>query len=390
MHQIQSRFHIEGYLETRIGGRTENQDACGFSDTELGALAIVCDGMGGMNGGSTASHLAVQTIIETVSSATQSDSPVEVITKAVNDANSAILNAGVDNPDLNGMGTTLTLLLINDDCAYATHVGDSRIYQLRSGKKVYRSFDHSVVFQLVKSGALSEEEARVAENSNIITKALGINSELEFEVIRLPYDKGDRFVLCTDGLWGPLPEVSFVKLLGNSREDSYIVLERAFNKIETAAKELRPTHYDNLTAAVLDVQHYSSIRSKMEKRFKILSGILSLLLLLSLGLAYRSYCSSNSVSRAIKYQENALLSKFKADSLHSVLNIHNNGATVDKKTNKAYKKAQKAAERDRKKAECAISASQEIINKVDTLKQILSQKSPINDTTKVNIKNPIN
>ena len=373
MHQIQSRFHLGGYLESRIGGRPENQDACGFSDTPFGALIIVCDGMGGMNGGSTASHLAVKTIIDYISSVSESDDPAEMIKDAVKLANKKILEAGSEDPELQGMGTTLTLVLLNDKCAFATHVGDSRIYQLRSGKKVFRTFDDSMVFQLVKSGAITEEDARVADNSNIITKALGISSELDFEVVCLTYDKGDRFVLCSDGFWGPLPEQDFLSLLDNSKDDLELVLERAFNRVETAAKEWRPTHYDNLTAAVFDVQNNSIIRTKMEKRFKFLSGVLSLLLLLSLGYILFSYRSVNRIERAIKLQEKAINSNAVADSLDNLIK----GSVKLKELEKTVSNAKKVAERDSKKAERAVSASRDLVDKVDKLKNIVdANKAP--------------
>ncbi len=360
-------------MESRIGGRPENQDACGFSDTPFGALIIVCDGMGGMNGGSTASHLAVKTIIDYISSVSESDDPAEMIKDAVKLANKKILEAGSEDPELQGMGTTLTLVLLNDKCAFATHVGDSRIYQLRSGKKVFRTFDDSMVFQLVKSGAITEEDARVADNSNIITKALGISSELDFEVVCLTYDKGDRFVLCSDGFWGPLPEQDFLSLLDNSKDDLELVLERAFNRVETAAKEWRPTHYDNLTAAVFDVQNNSIIRTKMEKRFKFLSGVLSLLLLLSLGYILFSYRSVNRIERAIKLQEKAINSNAVADSLDNLIK----GSVKLKELEKTVSNAKKVAERDSKKAERAVSASRDLVDKVDKLKNIVdANKAP--------------
>ena len=317
MYQIQSTFPLEGYLETRIGGRPENQDSCGFSDTPLGALVVVCDGMGGMNGGSTASSLAVQVIIETLSAAGPDDDPSEVIRKSVLSANSAIIKTGEEKPELKGMGTTMTLLLLRDDCAYIAYVGDSRVYQLRSGKKLFRTFDDSVVFQLVRSGALTEEEARVAGNSNIITKALGIGEELEFDVARVTYDKDDRFLLCSDGFWGPLPEPRLLGLLGKKDELS-LTFERCLNKVEVAARESRPTHYDNLTAAVIDVKQYSKQRSKMEKKLKITTVCLAVLLLVSLGLLGMSVFHGNKVARAARCQTAAVKARQEADSLQKV------------------------------------------------------------------------
>lgn len=317
MYQIQSTYNLEGFLETRIGGRAENQDSCGFSDTPIGALIVVCDGMGGMNGGSMASSLAVQTIIDIVSSSRAESDPVEVISEAIEKANSAIFQTGQNTPSLLGMGTTLTLLLINDYCAYVSYVGDSRVYQLRAGKKIFRTFDDSVVFQLVRSGAISEEEARVAGNSNVITKALGIKETVDFEVKQLPYDIKDRFLLCTDGFWGTLPEDRLLSFIGQKDEIS-IVLERTFNKVENAGKDTHPNHYDNLTAAFLEVNRQSKLRSTMERKYKLLSCCLAILLVVSLcalGITY----FGDPIHKAAKLQAEAVKAQNKADSLQAVL-----------------------------------------------------------------------
>ena len=299
MYQILSTFHLDGYLDSRIGGRQENQDSCGFTDTPLGALVVVCDGMGGMNGGGTASTIAVQTLIDVISSAGIDADPIEVIHDAVSSANNSIIQAGINNPDFQGMGTTLTLLLINPDCAYVTHVGDSRVYQLRRGKKVFRTFDDSVVFQLVKSGALTEEEARVAGNSNVITSALGIRETVEVEVKSLPYDKNDRFVLCTDGFWGPLEESRLIDLIGK-KDDLSMVFERTMNKVESAAREWHPSHYDNLTAVIIDVKQYSKKRSPMENKLKWTTICLAILLMLSVGMLGLMYKKGNRIDQAIQ------------------------------------------------------------------------------------------
>lgn len=304
MYQILSSYHLDGYLESCIGGRSENQDACGFSDTPVGALIVVCDGMGGMNGGSVASSTAVKTIVTLISNATGQEDPISLIRSAVTAANKAILEAGNSDPNLAGMGTTLVLALINKDCAYLTSIGDSRIYQIRSQKKVFRTEDDSIVFQLVKSKALTEEEARTSSSSNIITKALGISEDLEFDVISLPYDKKDRFLLCTDGFWGSMPETELLQLI-YKKGDLSKNIEYAFSVVEENGKKNNPDHFDNYTAAVFDVGEYSKKRSVMEKKLKILSLVLFILLLLSLAFSYCLYRSSRPVQDE-QTQESAL------------------------------------------------------------------------------------
>lgn len=352
MFQIQSRIRLDGYLDTRIGGREENQDSCGFLDSVLGALVVVCDGMGGMNGGSTASSLAVKSILDVFGSAELGDDPVKTIRRSISVANDTIIQAGRDDPSLMGMGTTLTLLLLSEDCAYVAYIGDSRVYQLRSGKKVFRTFDDSVVFQLVKSGAISEEEARVAGNSNVITKALGIKEEVDCDVECLPYDKNDRFFLCTDGFWGPLPEVTLLSLMGKNKDELPIVFERALNKIENAARDRYPNHYDNLTAAVVDVKQYSKRRSKMEKKLKFTTICLSVLLLVSLGMLLFNNNENNAVSKALHFRKAAFVARTTADSLSKEASVLDSQAVQARESaREAEENASRVVSKDGKSSE---------------------------------------
>lgn len=284
MIKIQTKFPVKGFIDSRVGGRSENQDSCGFSETPLGFLITVCDGMGGMQGGSTASSLTVSTVIEYVKSAPQDADPVEVLIQAIRQANQVVIETGFKNPSLMGMGTTLTAVLINKDCAYCTYIGDSRIYQLRGAKKIFRTFDDSVVFQMVKSGLLTEEEARIAPNSNVILKAIGIVPDLEVSVSRHPYRKGDRFVLCSDGFWNTLPEKEFLTLIASKGDDMELMFERAFSKIELAGNKAKHGDYDNLTCAIFDTAINSKYRTRKEKTLIVIISVLVTFLLISLGL----------------------------------------------------------------------------------------------------------
>lgn len=298
MYQIQSTIPLEGYLETRIGGRQENQDACGFSDTPLGALILVCDGMGGHRGGSTASTMAIQAILDAFANVTNENDPDSVIKDAVVSANKTIMDLGKSDPNLSGMGTTLTLLLLNPQCAYVVHLGDSRVYQLRKGQKVFRTFDDSVVFQLVKSGALTEEQARSSPNSNVITKALGIYDTIEFDIEHLPYDKNDRFVLCTDGFWGVVHEKKLLQYLNKSAKLP-ILFESVLEKVGLAGQQKNAENYDNYTAAIIDVKINSKTRTPMERKLKILTVILAALLLFSIGVIISLRNSDKRLDRAL-------------------------------------------------------------------------------------------
>ena len=275
-----------GFVDSRVGGRSENQDSAGVKDTTLGFLVVVCDGMGGMQGGSIASQLAVQKILDTVASADKQGNPSMTLIKAIRNANMAIIEEGNENPELHGMGTTVTALLLTPHSVITAYVGDSRIYQLRGGKKIFRTFDHSMVFEMVKKKVISEEQARLSAQSNVILRALGINPDIEVEVAEHPYNKGDRFVLCTDGFWGAMPEEEFIKCLSENKPIDK-VLESTANQVESIGRK-SGTEYDNLTVAILEMDENSILKSKKSRLFKISVAVLSVLLLLAVaaGIVY--------------------------------------------------------------------------------------------------------
>ena len=187
MELIKSEFSLRGVIESRIGGRDENQDSCGYKDTPIGTAVVVCDGMGGMQGGKYASMIAVDTIINYLMNQTAPCDTAAVLQEAIQQANATIIQVGMENPHLYGMGTTVTALILDKHCATIAYVGDSRVYQLRNKKKVFRTFDHSMVFEMVKGGVMSEEEARCSGQSNVILRALGIGPEVKADIYKVPY-----------------------------------------------------------------------------------------------------------------------------------------------------------------------------------------------------------
>ena len=282
MELIKSNFPLRGVVESRVGGRSENQDYYGFRDTAIGTAVVVCDGMGGMQGGQVASMLAVNHILAVIENAPAEADTVDVLNHAIQHANNAILKAGSENPELYGMGTTVTALILSPQCATVAYVGDSRVYQLRKGKKHFRTFDHSMVFEMVKSGVLNEEQARLSDQSNVILKALGVFETIEADTFRLPYRKGDRFILCSDGFWGCMPEDDFIKHVGQGQEVGG-TLESMANRVEAIGRN-SGGNYDNLTAAIVDVNCNSLMKEKMSNTVKTIIGVLALLLVISLTL----------------------------------------------------------------------------------------------------------
>lgn len=184
--------------------RPRNEDALAYhslSDDGGRALLVVADGMGGHSSGDIASDIAVRACCNAVQARiTLGDPPMATVREAVEVANRAVLQAQVDSPSNGGMGTTLTSVLIWDGRVYVGHCGDSRAYLISRGEAVQLTSDHSVVGELVKGGQISQDEAMVHPQRNLLTQALGMREELSVEAVEAVWQPGDILLLCTDGL----------------------------------------------------------------------------------------------------------------------------------------------------------------------------------------------
>lgn len=272
LKQIKTSQPFFGFIESRQGGRPENQDSCGFADTLLGLLVVVCDGMGGGPGGKTASMVAVDTIVQTLRSATADSDRAKTIEAAVQKTHLRLLALQKEKPLLAGMGTTATILLINKCSAMIAHVGDSRVYQLRWGNKIFRTEDHSWVGEMVRKKAMTEEEARVSPNSNIIQRALGVGEEVKVDICERPYEKGDRFVLCTDGVWGVMKEKELIDTLARTKALSGAI-EKTMIKVDELGMAEGGNH-DNFTMALLETTCKSTLKETMTTKTRnVLFGL---------------------------------------------------------------------------------------------------------------------
>ena len=288
---------LTAFGESRIGGRAENQDSYGWSMTPFGYLVTVCDGMGGGPGGKTASTIAVKEILGAVVNANKEQKATNVVIQAIRKANMAIIEAGNDNSQLKGMGSTATVLLITEKSAIVAHVGDSRVYQLRSGKKVFRTFDHSMVFEMVKQGVITEEQARLSSQSNVITRALGIKPDLEVEVHEVPYIKGDRFALCSDGIHGELSEKELVKLFGNRKRTLGSTVDDIATLVDNTGRSNGGGH-DNLTLAMVEMNTNSKLKTKMTKQAKLTMVLLAVVCAVSIAFNISQAVSKSSPDTA--------------------------------------------------------------------------------------------
>lgn len=185
--------------------RSSNQDDFKFnkiSDTLLWAL--VCDGMGGVNGGNVASQMCTKAVEEILNEKFIHGLSGEEIEKlcfeCMEKANIAIFSVSFETEELRGMGTTADLVLIDGDKLFICHVGDSRVYLLRNSEINQLTHDHSFVQELVDMGELTEEQARNHPRKNIITRCVGVRSTLKADYIKMDLDENDMILICSDGL----------------------------------------------------------------------------------------------------------------------------------------------------------------------------------------------
>ncbi|OGA24072.1 MAG: protein phosphatase [Betaproteobacteria bacterium RIFCSPLOWO2_02_FULL_67_26] len=186
--------------------RSHNEDSIA-ADGEAG-LAVLADGMGGYNAGEVASGIAVELIKSEMKKALAGKKPEELngqsaeqlITEHSTRANAAIYQAAQSQPQYSGMGTTLVVALWHDNHVSVGHIGDSRLYRLRDGVLEQVTRDHSLLQEQIDSGMITKEQARHSQNKNLVTRAVGIDPEVETEVHTYPVQPGDIFLLCSDGL----------------------------------------------------------------------------------------------------------------------------------------------------------------------------------------------
>lgn len=245
----------KGMGQTDIGRvRSTNQDAF-LVDDELG-LYIVADGMGGHAGGEIASRIAIEQVRDQITSQLlryQSQEPqvhpqpmiLNAIAASINFASAKIYEHSLEDPSLRGMGTTATAVKIIDNYAYWAHVGDSRLYLMRSGFIYQLTFDHSLVNEQVRAGILTREEAEVHHLKNVITRSVGYQEEEDVDTSCILLKSGDYLLLCSDGLHGKLSDAEISQIsskLGLAAVDAMVRLSN-----ERGGE-------DNITAILIEVR----------------------------------------------------------------------------------------------------------------------------------------
>ena len=190
--------------------RSHNEDAV-FGDAERG-LVILADGMGGYNAGEVASGMATTLLSNDLLPIIETCRPQDIdaasgkrlahkhLIEEVTLTNDSIYRAAQSQPQYAGMGTTLVVAWFFDNLVTVAHIGDSRLYRLRDGEFQQITRDHSLLQEQLDSGMISAEEARFSQNKNLVTRALGVDPEVELEIHDYDVLPGDLYLLCSDGL----------------------------------------------------------------------------------------------------------------------------------------------------------------------------------------------
>lgn len=206
---------VRGWGQTDVGlKRAINQDTI-YMDDSLG-LYVVADGMGGHKGGEVASAMAVSSAKEIIRSEVLKEnfSPRDVISKVYKEASERIYHIStVEKPDLQGMGTTMVLGLFYKGSFYIGNVGDSRCYMFLNNHLWQLTEDHSLVNEQVRAGIITEDEVHMMVGKNVITRSVGYEKEVQVDVVKRKVVAGEKFLLCSDGLCGLVPDVMVEDLL---------------------------------------------------------------------------------------------------------------------------------------------------------------------------------
>jgi protein phosphatase len=218
-------FKIAAVTDT---GKVRNINEDNFSIAEPLGLFMVADGLGGHNAGEVASKMAIEVIKNHMKN---NESPLvreykkefsqdtNRILSGIRLANSAIYNAAQKNIEQQGMGTTVSSILINNNVMTLAHVGDSRIYRIRGGSLERLTRDHSMIEEQLELGLISKAEAEKSKQKNIITRALGVSETIQIDADEEIILDGDWILLCTDGLTDMVREEEILDILLNNTDD---------------------------------------------------------------------------------------------------------------------------------------------------------------------------
>jgi serine/threonine protein phosphatase PrpC len=237
--------HLVGAALTHVGLiRTHNEDAW-LALPEFGLFAVA-DGMGGHAAGEVAANLAIDALSQLTGASSTPTGRRERLVAAIAQANERIVREGETRPERFGLGTTLAALWIAGAQAVVAHIGDSRIYRWRAGALSALTLDHSLVGDAVRAGHLTQAQAERWPSSPMITRHLGAGPEAHPDVTVVPIRRGDRLLLCTDGLSDAVPAAQIARLL------SLTDLEEVARGLTQAS--LDRGGRDNITSLIIEIR----------------------------------------------------------------------------------------------------------------------------------------
>ena len=238
---------IKAWGETDVGlKRSINQDNI-LIDPDLG-LYVVADGMGGHKGGEVASEIAVKTAQQIIGNEVkkQDFSPIETIKKVYSEASQRIHHvSSVENPELEGMGTTMVMLLILRGSIFIGNVGDSRCYLYRKPHMWQLTEDHSLINEQIRAGVISEEDEGLVIGRNVITRSVGYERHVKVDICQRSLQSGESLLICSDGLCGQIEDKDIATICRNNKGKE--VVKRCIAAAKSAGGD------DNISVVYLEI-----------------------------------------------------------------------------------------------------------------------------------------
>ena len=218
-----------------MGKRTQNEDTISVLESGNSVLALVADGLGGHGGGDDASRVAVSSINSELQNCMVT---ADALIDAITNANQKVCESQTDEVK---MKTTIAALWLNGNAAVVANVGDSRIYQIRKGKIIYQSVDHSVAPMAVYAGEITADQIRGNSDRNKLIRALGSESDVNPDSKVLCVEPDDYFLLCSDGFWELITESEMLNILNRSKDvTDWLKIMR--NYVETNGRRNMDNH----------------------------------------------------------------------------------------------------------------------------------------------------
>jgi protein phosphatase len=275
-------YHIIVGNATDVGKvREHNEDYMAHFETPYGYCVIVCDGMGGHAAGDVASQGAVEAIRHYLQDGkiTKLDA-TSSLQNAIEFANYKLREMVQQNPEFAGMGTTCVMVLINKAEMHMAYAGDSRVYLIRDKHIRQLSKDHSTIQHLIDTGILTEQEAKVSEKRNQITKAIGIFEKVGPTVTKVPFmlKYNDRILLCSDGLTGHVESNEILEII-NVNSDVQVASMKLIEKANLEGGS------DNITVQLIHYAGSSSTIRTHRPIKKIIRAVVIILIIVAIGFA---------------------------------------------------------------------------------------------------------